>query len=85
MLKFDELELRKIHRQLTQVVQRGTAPAVDGLVVVTHSRETRVGSVRVSHQQFHQLVLDGVGVLVLIHQHVAHARLPALAGLLVVT
>ena len=67
-------------RQLFQVVQRGAAPAIDGLVVVAHRGEARA----LTHQQFEQLVLRGVGVLVLIHQHMAHFLLPALAHLGVV-
>ena len=80
LLQLDELEVGVLNRQLFQVVQRGAAPAVDRLVVVTHSGE--MGAL--THQEFQQLVLRGVGVLVFVHQHVAQQALPFLAHLSVV-
>ena len=47
LLQLDDLELRVINRQLFQVVQRGAAPAIDGLVVIAHSREAAA----LTHQQ----------------------------------
>ena len=74
LLQLDDFELRKVARQLAQVVQRGAAPAVNALVVIAHGGE--VG--RLAHQRLHQLVLRGVGVLVFIDQRVRQARLPLL-------
>ena len=67
----------KVLRQALQIVQGCTAPAVDGLVVVAHRGES--GSL--AHQQFQHLVLRGVGVLVFVHQHMAHLLLPLFAYL----
>jgi hypothetical protein len=39
LLQLDDLELGVVHRQFLEVVQRGAAPAVDGLVVVAHGGE----------------------------------------------
>ena len=75
LLKLDDLELRVIDRQALEVVQRGAAPAIDRLVVVAHRREAPART----HQQLEQLVLRGVGVLVLVHQHMAQCCLPFVA------
>ena len=77
LLQLDDFELRKIHRQALEVVQRRTTPAINRLVVVAHRRETRP----LAHQVFQHLVLGGVGVLVFVDQHMAHLGLPALAHL----
>ena len=76
LLQLHHLELRKIHRQLPQVIERGAAPAVDALVVVAHSGEAGVGLAGVAHQQLEQVVLRGVGVLVFVHQHIGQCLLP---------
>ena len=65
LLQLDDLERRVVVRQALQVVERGAAPAVDALVVVAHGGEAAARA----HQQLHQLVLRGVGVLVFVHQH----------------
>ena len=59
----------KVSAELVDVFHLGAAPAVDALVVVTHDerRTTRTG------QQTQPLVLQGVGVLKLVHQHVGEA------------
>ncbi len=77
LLQLDHLQRRKILRQALEVVQRGAAPAVDGLVVVADGGEVRARA----HQQLEQLVLGGVGVLVFVDQHMAELRLPARAHL----
>jgi hypothetical protein len=64
------LRVREVLRQFLQVVQRGAAPAVDGLVVVAHGGEAAA----LAHQQLEHLVLRGVGVLVFVHQHMAQLR-----------
>src|SRR5256885_5792441 len=46
LLQLDHLELRELHRQLLEVVQRGAAPAVDALVVVAHGGEAGAGGPR---------------------------------------
>ena len=55
------------------------APGVNRLVVIAYHGETRA----LPHQQLHQLVLAGVGVLIFIHQQVADFILPALAHLFI--
>ena len=72
LLQLDHLQRGKVQRQLFQVVQRGAAPAVNALVVVAHGGEVAA----FAHQQFEQVVLCGVGVLVFIDQHVAEQALP---------
>ena len=84
LLQLDHLEAREIDWQLTQVVQRGAAPAVNGLVIVTNRREARLAGRVAPDQQFKQLVLGGVGVLVFINQNMPHQALPALPGRLMV-
>ena len=50
-----------------------TAPAVDGLIVVAHHADVLV----LAPQQLDEAVLRVVGVLVLVHEHVIEAALPA--------
>ena len=84
LLQLHHFERGKVQWQLFKVVQRGPAPAVDRLVVVAHGGKAGVAvqvrgaaAVRLAaHQQIEHLVLGGIGVLVFIHQHMAHARLP---------
>ena len=75
----DHFELRIVLRQALEVVQRGAAPAVDGLVVVAHGGEDAA----IAHQQLEHVVLGGVGVLVFIDQHMAQVALPLGAHVLV--
>jgi hypothetical protein len=79
LLQRDDLQLRVVQRQALQVVDGGAAPAVDALVVVAHRGERRAALA--ADQRLQQLVLHGVGVLVLVDQHVAELRLPLLARL----
>ena len=72
LLQLDHLQRGKVQRQLFQVVQRGAAPAVNALVVVAHGGEMAA----FAHQQFEQVVLRSVGVLVFVHQHMAEQVLP---------
>jgi hypothetical protein len=76
LLQSNDFERRKLDRQFLQVVQRGAAPAVDGLVVVAHRGEAGLIGRVAAHQQLEHFVLGGVGVLVLVHQHMAHQALP---------
>jgi hypothetical protein len=79
LLERDDLEPRVVLRQALEVVQRRAAPAVDALVIVAHGGEDAVAP----HQRLEQLVLHGVGVLHLVHQHVGKGLLPLRARLLV--
>ena len=72
LLQRNHLQARVVLRQPLQVEGGRAAPAVDALVVVTHGGEHRA----LAGQRFQQLVLDGVGVLVLVDQHVAQRVLP---------
>jgi hypothetical protein len=72
LLERDHLELRELLRQAAQVLDRRAAPAVDALVVVADRGEHRT----LADQRLQQLVLDRVGVLVFVDQHVAQRVLP---------
>ena len=76
LLERNHLQLRIVDRQALQVVDRRAAPAVDALIVVAHGGEHRA----LADQRFQQVVLDRVGVLVFVDQHIAQLVLPALAG-----
>ena len=69
LLELEGLHAREVAAELLQVLHAGAAPAVDGLVVVAH----HVGEARRADERLHPVVLDGVGVLELVHQHVAEA------------
>ena len=79
LLQLDDGEVGKVLPQPLEVLQRGAAPAVDGLVVVAHGSEARA----VAHQLLQERVLRHVGVLVFVHQEVAQLFLPETAGFLV--
>jgi hypothetical protein len=79
LLQRDDLQAGVILREALEVVDGGAAPAVDALVVVAHGRERRV----LAHQGLEQLVLHGVGVLVLVDQQMTERVLPLLPGLAV--
>ena len=51
LLQLDDLERREVDRQLLQVVQRGTAPAVNRLIVVTHRGKACLLCRLARHQQ----------------------------------
>ena len=70
LLQLVQHRLREIAAELLQVLHARAAPAIDGLVVVAHD-EGQAGGTRQQHQP---LVLNGVGVLELVHQHVAKTR-----------
>ncbi len=79
LLQLDEPQIGEVLVQQHQVLRLGTAPGVDGLVVVSHYGEAGP----LADDLLHQLVLAGVGVLVFIDQQIADLALPALAHLLV--
>ncbi len=58
-------------RELEDVAHLGAPPPVDGLVVVAHHDQVRA---RWRCELLEELVLDGVGVLELVHQDVLEAR-----------
>ena len=79
LLQLDEPQIGEIFVQQHQVLRLGTAPGVDGLVVVPHHGEAGP----LADDLLHQLVLAGVGVLVFVDQQIADLVLPALAHLLI--
>ena len=79
LLQLDQLEAGEIFAQQHQILRLGTAPGVDGLVIIPHHGKTRP----LADDLLHQLVLAGVGVLVLIDQQIADLVLPALTHLLI--
>ena len=80
LLQLDELEARKVFVEQHQILRLGTAPGVDGLVIVPN--HGKAGPL--ADYLLHQLVLAGVGVLILVDQQVADLVLPAGPHLLVV-
>ena len=84
LLKLDHLEAREIDGQFAQVVQRGAAPTVNGLVVIANRGEPRLSGRVAADQQFKQFILGRIGVLVLINQNMPHQPLPTLPGRLMV-
>ncbi|MNU57365.1 hypothetical protein D3C71_464850 [compost metagenome] len=79
LFQFDQLDVGIVGGQLGQVLDGGAAPGINGLIVVAHRREHGARP----RQQLHQPVLAHVGVLVFVHQQIAHAVLPAGADVLV--
>ena len=76
LLQAVHLRGRVVARETREVLHARTAPAVDGLVVVTHHE----GRAILAGDQQRPGVLDGVGVLELVDQHVPEALLVVLAG-----
>ncbi len=74
LLQFDQTQTRKVFLEFGQVLRTGTAPGVDGLIIVTHYRQGTAHP----HQLLNQAVLRQVGILILIHQQVVNAALPTL-------
>ena len=66
LLQLHQLRARKMTGEILDVLHPRAPPAVDGLVVVAHHEEV----VPVAREQQQPGVLDGVGVLELVHQHV---------------
>ncbi len=83
LLQLDHFQVGKIDLQRFQVFDGGAAPGIDRLVVVAHRGEHRLLA-DAGHQQLHQFVLAGVGVLVFVDQQVAQAALPFVAHVFVV-
>ena len=71
LLQLDGLAVFKVLLEVQDVGDIGAAPAVNGLVVVTHDHEVLV----LGGQQVGDLVLDVVGVLILVDANVAEALL----------
>ncbi len=70
LLEPEQLHVVEIPAVLLQVLDPRAAPAVDRLVVVAH----HVRDAGRADQCLHPVVLDGVGVLELVDQHVPEAR-----------
>ena len=72
LFQLDHFQGRPVFLELLQVFRAGTAPGINGLVVVADHGELafRQG------EHFHQLVLGAVGVLVFIHQQVLNTVAP---------
>ena len=75
LLQLDDPQGRELVRQALQVGDVRPPPGVDGLVVVPHGGELGADA----GEQLQELVLTGIGVLVLIHQQIAQAVLPLFA------
>jgi len=67
LLQLDDPGAGEILLEAQDVLDLGAAPGVDGLVVVTHHEGDAVRA----GQHAHRGILDGVGVLELVHQDVA--------------
>ncbi|MNC08135.1 hypothetical protein D3C75_557090 [compost metagenome] len=81
LLQADHLGVGEVGSVLVNVLDLGTAPAVDRLVVIAHRHQ----AVTAARQQAQPGVLHGVGILELVHQHVAEASLIVLQQARVVT
>ncbi len=73
LLEHDDFQGGIVLLEQHQVFWAGTTPGVDRLVIIADHGEL----VAHADQHLHQQVLAGVGVLVFVHQQVAHAVLPA--------
>ena len=80
LLQADDPGAGKVLLEGQHVLDPGSAPAVDRLVVIPNGEQVlaRIG------KQPEPLVLDGVGVLELVHQHMPEPALPGFADGLVV-
>ncbi len=67
LLELDDLYFGIMLLHVEQVGDFRAAPSVNGLVVISHHAEVAM----LASQLMHQLELGGVGVLVLIHHHIA--------------
>ena len=66
LLQLDDLAVREVLLELQDVADIRAAPAVDGLIVVTHHAQVALAP---GHQP-HKLVLGDVRVLILVHQNI---------------
>ena len=80
MLQAYGLGIGEVVRELLDVLDLGAPPAVDRLVVITHHHQACTAT----GEQTQPCVLDGVGILKLIHQDMTEASLIVLqqAGLI---
>ncbi len=67
LLEFDDLGSGEVFLEVQYVRDVGTAPSVNGLIVIPHNTDVPMGF----NQKLDQFILDGVGVLKLINHHVA--------------
>ena len=74
LLELDDARLGIVLLEGEDVLDVGTAPAVDGLVVIAHDHEVLV----LGREQVGDRVLDVVGVLILVHADLAETILVAL-------
>ncbi|MNM43662.1 hypothetical protein D3C81_545430 [compost metagenome] len=74
LLQADHLGVGEVGRVLVDVLDLGAAPAVDRLVVIADRHQ----AVATCREQAQPGVLHGVGVLELVHQHMAEAPLVVL-------
>ena len=79
LLQHDGTGIRIVLLKVQDIGNIRTAPAVDGLIRITHHAEITVAPC----QQGSQLILCPVGILILIHQNVLEAPLIAAADFLI--
>lgn len=70
LFQADGLRAREVAQEALHVLDLGTAPTVDGLVIVANHEHVA----GIAGQHAHEGVLDGIGVLELVHQDFAEAR-----------
>ena len=80
LLQLDHLERGEINRELFQVIQRCTAPAVDRLIVIAHGGEAGF----FTHHFLQKLILHGIRVLVFIDQDMREFLSPNLRRMLMI-
>ena len=72
LLKLDDFGAGKVAFKVEDIGEVGAAPGVDGLPVVTDDADVAVAV----HEAFDEVILDGVGVLVLVNEDVLELVLP---------
>src|SRR6202035_4202410 len=69
LLETIEFRVGEVALELLHVLRARATPAIDRLIIVKYRKRAALAA----HQQSHPAVLNGIGVLELIHQHVAEA------------
>lgn len=72
LFKFDDFGARKIFFEVEDVGEVGTTPRIDRLPVVANNADVTV----FVYEEFDDVVLDEVGILVLVDENVAKFLLP---------
>ena len=69
LLQLNHRSIRVILFEIQNVMNVCATPAVNGLIVITYHAQVAA----LCRQQLHQLILGKVGILILVHHHIAEA------------